>query len=140
MSPFWIGTLLVIAFGSMFTLAAYWYPRLEVTEDSVIVRNPLRTITVARETVAGVRTSGRRYPVLVTTTSEVELHCIEQSLAMRLRRHPHRIAEELHEVLPWRTTVVSTPVVKTWRRPTAFESTVGFLWFVMLLIAISRLP
>lgn len=140
MSPFWVFTIVILAVVSLFALAAYWYPRLEVTESTVTARNPLKTITVERETVAGVRTAGLRHPVLMTRSREVSLRCIEQSLGMRLRRSRHRIDQQLHDLFPWRDDVPSGPVATTWRRPTPFEIAVCCAWLVLVLLAVLRLP
>ena len=140
MSPFWVLMIVALAVVSLFALAAYWYPRLEVTESTVTARNPLQTITVGRETVAGVRTAGLRHPVLMTRTREVSLRCIEQSLGMRLRRGPRRIDQQLHDLFPWRDDVPSGSVATTWRRPTPFEIAVCCTWLVLLLVAVLRLP
>jgi hypothetical protein len=140
MSPFWVLMIVLLAVVSLFALAAFWYPSLEVTESTVTARNPLQTITVGRDTVAGVRTAGLRHPVLVSGTREVSLRCIEQSLGMRLRHGPHRIEQQLHDLFPWRDDVVSGSVATTWRRPSQFEIAVCCTWLVLLLMAVLRLP
>ena len=42
MSPFWVLMIVALAVVSLFALAAYWYPRLEVTESTVTRATPCK--------------------------------------------------------------------------------------------------
>ena len=141
MSAPWVWTVVGLAVFSLWALAVFYHPRLEVTDRRVVLRNALTDVTLERDGIAGVRTAGQTYPVLVTTSGEVRLHCVEQSVRMLLKRKPHRVARLLRELFPWRSDVAPNAVVAhTWRRPSALEVGVGLLWLVLVAWAVLRLP
>ena len=85
--------------------------------------------------------AGQTHPVLVTSSGDVRLHCVEQSLRMLLTRKPHRVARLLRELFPWRSDVAPNAVVAhTWRRPSALEVAVCLVWLVLVAWAVLRLP
>ena len=141
MSAPWVWTVVGLAVFSLWALAVFYHPRLEVTGRRVVLRNALTDVTLERDGIAGVRTAGQTYPVLVTRSGEVRLHCVEQSVRMLLKRKPHRVARLLRELFPWRSDVAPNAVVaRTWRRPSALEVGVGLVWLVLVAWAVLRLP
>lgn len=137
----WVWTLVGLAVLSLWSLATFYHPRLEVTGRRVVLRNALTDVTLERDGIIGVRTAGETYPVLVTTSGDLRLHCVEQSVRMLRKRKPHRIARLLRELFPWRSDVERNVVVaRTWRRPSAVEVAVGLVWLVLVAWAVLRLP
>ena len=141
MSGPWVWTVVGLAVFSLWALAVFYHPRLEVTDRRVVLRNALTDVSLERDGVVGVRTAGETHPVLVTTSGDVRLHCVEQSVRMLLKRKPHRIARLLRELFPWRSDAEpNAAVTRAWRRPSALEVAVGLVWLVLVTWSVLRLP
>ena len=112
-------------------MAYAWYPRVDVNDDTVVIRNPLRDVTI-RGGAEDVDLRSRHVRIKV---SERWYRCwgAETSLGMQLWRKRTSSSARLAGATALHRRPADAPPQITWRKPTRLEVGVLLFWSALVL-------
>ncbi|GAB3930389.1 hypothetical protein GCM10029976_032120 [Kribbella albertanoniae] len=127
----------VLAVVSGLVLALLWYPCVEVSDEEVVIKNPLLTTSIPKETITAVDESKTYLRVIAAGKSYI---CIglEKSLAMAVRDASDSSTALATAAIPETPTPTSEEPSRSLRRPTVVEIVVILVWFSLGAIALVK--
>jgi hypothetical protein len=114
-------------------MAFGWYPRVEVTDEAVLIRNPLRDVHI-RGRIDDVDLSARHVR-LQAGGKWYRCWGAETSLSMRLWRQKRSSSALLAASLVGHRLQDSSDVTQRWRTPTVVESIVITFWLGLVIFS-----
>ncbi|WP_432938850.1 PH domain-containing protein [Kribbella sp. CA-253562] len=134
-------TLITAALGVSGALASAlgWYPCVEIREESLVVRNPLRDTIVPWRVITRVDDDST-WVRLQTPSGWIRCFGVERTLADQIMTssRPTRISQEIESqaAAGKSSGAAGDEVLRRWRRPTGWELTTSTVWVLLTLFTL----
>lgn len=127
----------VLAVASALVLALLWYPSVEVSEQEVVIRNPLLTTRIPKGSISAVDES-KTYLRIVAGGRSYVCFGLEKSLAMEVRDADNSSTATAIAAIPRTSTPTNDAPSRSVRRPTIVELVITMTWFLLGAVALIK--
>ena len=128
---------LIMGLIGIFSMAFFWYPRVQVEADRIVVYNPASTVASQKAAISEVDTTARHVRLRVDGRW-IRCWGLETSLWMQLTHNDRRWKSQVRPAIqPTASTVASAAAIdRRWKRPTPVEVAVAGVWLALLVLSV----